>query len=149
EDDNLSTPNTTVFIGNGASSTIDSSTTSGILRSKDLRSVVETKRRNFSRSRSSSDSEDNGSSFEMNRSSSRKQHTRSPTRPCSFQEFSETINGDLINSHQQQQQTVSNNNNENPKRRSFSRASSIASNNRLTLNSTTDEINNDMLASTN
>ncbi|CAF1068323.1 unnamed protein product [Adineta steineri] len=150
EDDNLSTPNTTVFIGNGASSTIDSSTASGILRSKDLRSVVETKRRNFSRSRSSSDSEDNGSSFEMNRSSSRKQQTRSPTRPCSFQEFSETINGDLINSHQQQQQqTVSNNNNENPKRRSFSRASSIASNNRLTLNNTTDEINNDMSASTN
>ncbi|UJR28549.1 hypothetical protein I4U23_009784 [Adineta vaga] len=157
DDDNPSTPNTTVLITNGGSSIIDSSTiTSGILRSKDLRSAVEKKRRNFSRSRSSSDSEDNGSNFDMNRSSSRKQPTRSPTRPCSFQEFGETLNGDgnnfqqQQNHHQQLQQIISNTNtnSDNPKRRSFSRASSIASNNRLTLNSTTDEINNEMSATT-
>jgi hypothetical protein len=39
-------------------------------------------------------------------------------------------------------------NSENPKRRSFSRASSIQSNNRLTLNNTTDELNNDISAIT-
>lgn len=94
DDENSSTPNTTVLISNGVPTVIDGpSMTSGILRSKDLRSVVETKRRNFSRSQSSSDSEDNGSNFEMNRSSSRKQQARSPTRPSSFQEFSETIGG--------------------------------------------------------
>ena len=66
---------------------MDSSTfASGILRSKDLRSVVETKRRNFSRSRSNSDSEDNGSNVDMTRSTNRKHQTRSPTRPSSFQE---------------------------------------------------------------
>ncbi|CAF1207401.1 unnamed protein product [Adineta ricciae] len=151
DDENSSTPNTTVLLHNGGSSVVDNSTTtSGILRSKDLRSVVEKKRRNFSRSRSSSDSEDNGSSFDMNRSSSRKQQTRSPTRPCSFQEFSETINGDGTNflQQQQQQQIISNTNTntDNPKRRSFSRASSIASNNRLTLNSATDEMNNEISA---
>ncbi len=98
EDDNLSTPNTTVFIGNDGSSSVDNSTiTSGVLRSKDLRSVVETKRRNFSRSRSSSDSEDNGSNYDMTRSSSRKQHTRSPTRPSSFQESGESILGRIKN----------------------------------------------------
>ena len=75
---------------------MDSSTiTSGILRSKDLRSVVETKRRNFSRSRSNSDSEDNGSNYEMNRTANRRQQTRSPTRPNSFQEFGETIFGTI------------------------------------------------------
>lgn len=90
DDENLSTPNATVLIsGNtvGNSSTVENSTTtSGVLRSKDLRSVVEKKRRNFSRSRSSSDSEDNGSNYDMTRSTSRKQQTRSPTRPSSFQE---------------------------------------------------------------
>ncbi len=55
--------------------------------------------------------------------------------------------GDGIN-QQQQQQIISNNSNENPKRRSFSRASSIASNNRLTLNGTADEINNEISATT-
>jgi hypothetical protein len=40
-------------------------------------------------------------------------------------------------------------NSENPKRRSFSRASSIQSNNRLTLNNTADELNNDISAVTN
>jgi hypothetical protein len=99
DDDNPSTPNTTVFIGNGVSSIIDSSTAaSGILRSKDLRSVVETKRRNFSRSRSSSDSEDNASNHDTNRSTNRKQHTRSPTRPSSFQESGELINGKMNSS---------------------------------------------------
>jgi hypothetical protein len=155
-----------VLISNGGSSVIDgSSTTSGILRSKDLRSVVETKRRNFSRSQSSSDSEDNGSSFEMNRSSSRKHQTRSPTRPCSFQEFTETIGGttqsgypkimlkcfrlgDGTNFQQQQQPQQMISSNDNPKRRSFSRASSIASNNRLTLNNTGDELNNEMSGTT-
>lgn len=43
---------------------------------------------------------------------------------------------------------ISNNNSDNPKRRSFSRANSIASNNRLTLNSTTDELNNEMSTTT-
>jgi len=43
---------------------------------------------------------------------------------------------------------ISNNNIENSKRRSFSRASSIASNNRLTLNNTTDDINNEISATT-
>ena len=43
---------------------------------------------------------------------------------------------------------ISNNSNENAKRRSFSRASSIASNNRLTLNGTTDELNNEISATT-
>jgi hypothetical protein len=43
---------------------------------------------------------------------------------------------------------ISNSNNENPKRRSFSRASSIASNNRLTLTGTADEINNEISATT-
>jgi hypothetical protein len=72
--------------------TVDSSTiTSGILRSKDLRSAVEKKRRTFSRSRSSSDSEDNGSNYDVNRTSNRKQQTRSPTRPSSFQETGESI----------------------------------------------------------
>jgi hypothetical protein len=161
DDDNPSTPNTTVFIGNGVSSIIDSSTAaSGILRSKDLRSVVETKRRNFSRSRSSSDSEDNASNHDTNRSTNRKQHTRSPTRPSSFQESGELINGKMNSStkyyqsffvvadaaNQQQQQFISNN--DNPKRRSFSRASSIASNNRLTSIGTTDDINNEISATT-
>ncbi len=101
EDDNLSTPNTTLFIGNGGSSIVDSSTTtSGILRSKDLRTVVETKRRNFSRSRSSSDSEENAGSFDMTRSSNRKQQTRSPTRLGSFQDSTELISGTMKNSIQ-------------------------------------------------
>jgi hypothetical protein len=43
---------------------------------------------------------------------------------------------------------ISNSNNENAKRRSFSRASSIASNNRLTLTGTGDEINNEISATT-
>jgi serine/threonine protein kinase len=150
DDDNLSTPNTTVLLSHSGTTTVDSSTiTSGVLRSKDLRSVVETKRRNFSRSRSSSDSEDNGSNFEMNRSSNRKQQTRSPTRPSSFQESGESIIADGTNQQQQQQQqqqVVSNS--ENAKRRSFSRASSIASNNRLTMNGTTDELNNEISATT-
>jgi hypothetical protein len=164
----LSTLNTTVFIGGTAvdPSTLDySTTTSGVLRSKDLRSVVEKKRRNFSRSRSSSDSEDNGSSYEMNRSSARKPQTRSPTRPNSFQDTGDSMSGahnhrgrSLSNidnvigegiCQQQPQQTMANNNaGENTKRRSFSRASSIVSNNRLTLNGTNDELINDMSGTT-
>lgn len=167
EDENLSTPNTTVFIGGpGSSATVDSSaTTSGVLRSKDLRSVVEKKRRNFSRSRSSSDSEDNGSNYDVARSStSRKHQTRSPTRPNSFQESSDTVSvahthrgrslsnidnviGEVA-SQQQQQQMIAASNSESAKRRSFSRASSIVSNNRLTLNGTTDELNSEMSGTT-
>ncbi|CAF2495884.1 unnamed protein product [Rotaria sp. Silwood2] len=148
DDDNLSTPNTTIFISHVGSTTVDSSTiTSGVLRSKDLRSVVETKRRNFSRSRSNSDSEDNGTTNDLNRSSNRKQPGRSPTRPSSFQESVEALTGDGTN---QQQQMISNSNiSENTKRRSFSRAGSIASNNRLILNGTNDEqINNEISATT-
>ncbi|CAF1173302.1 unnamed protein product [Rotaria sordida] len=146
DDDNLSTPNTTVFISHAGISIVDSSTTtSGVLRSKDLRSVVETKRRNFSRSRSNSDSEDNGTTNDINRSSNRKQHTRSsPIRRGSFQDSVETLTTDGVN----QQQLISNSNpNEPIKRRSFSRAGSIASNNRLTLNGIGDDIiNSDILA---
>jgi hypothetical protein len=77
---------------------VDSSiVASGILRSKDLRSVVETKRRNFSRSRSSSDSEDNGSSVDMTRPTHRKHQNRSPTRPTSFQEPTESSTSKTIN----------------------------------------------------
>ena len=166
DDDQLSTPNTTVLLSHAGTTTVDSSTiTSGVLRSKDLRSVVETKRRNFSRSRSSSDSEDNGSNYEMNRSTNRKQQTRSPTRPSSFQESSELTTSMMNNTlpstiyhlsisfladgtYQQQQQQIFANS-ENPKRRSFSRASSIASNNRVTSNGTTDELNNDASGATN
>ena len=94
DDANLSTPNTTVLNSQGTSIILDNSTTtSGVLRSKDLRSIVEKKRRNFSRSRSSSDSEDSGTNFDINRSSSRKLHARSPTRPNSFQESLEQITG--------------------------------------------------------
>ncbi|CAF1076210.1 unnamed protein product [Rotaria sp. Silwood1] len=149
DDDNLSTPNTTIFISHAGTTTVDSSiTTSGVLRSKDLRSVVETKRRNFSRSRSNSDSEDNGVTNDLNRSSNRKQHTRSPTRPSSFQDSIDALAADGTN--QQQQQMISTSNTgENTKRRSFSRAGSIASNNRLVLNGTNDEIiNNDISATT-
>lgn len=97
DDGDTSTPNTTVLLSNAGTTTVDTSTiTSGILRSKDLRSVVETKRRNFTRSRSNSDSEDNGSNYEMNRGTNRRQQTRSPTRPSSFQESGETIFG-MIN----------------------------------------------------
>jgi len=128
---------------------IDSSaTTSGILRSKDLRSVVETKRRNFSRSRSSSDSEDNGSNHDMTRSTTRKQQTRSPTRPNSYQDTGETITVDGGSTQQQQQQTQIISNSDAAKRRSFSRASSIASNNRITLSGTTDEFNGEITATT-
>ena len=169
DDDNLSTPNTTVFIGGaGASGIVDSSATaSGVLRSKDLRSVVEKKRRNFSRSRSSSDSEDNGSSYDMARpSTNRKHQTRSPTRPNSFQESSDTVTGThhprgrslsnidnvigeaAIQQQQQQQQMIAASNSESAKRRSFSRASSIVSNNRLTLNGTNEELNGEMSGTT-
>ncbi|CAF1234516.1 unnamed protein product [Rotaria magnacalcarata] len=145
-DDNPSTPNTTIFISHSGTATVDSSTTtSGVLRSKDLRSVVETKRRNFSRSRSNSDSEENAN--DMNRSSNRKQQTRSPTRPNSFQEATEIVYGDGT-SQQQQQQVVSNSTSDTAKRRSFSRASSIASNNRVTLNGTNEELINETSTAT-
>lgn len=145
----------------------NSTTTSGVLRSKDLRSVVEKKRRNFSRSRSSSDSEDNGSNYDTTRSGARKQQTRSPTRPSSFQEsgdppsskFHRSIDQGLHRGHcplaetigqqqQQQQQVVTNSNGENTKRRSFSRASSIVSNNRLTLNGTSEDFPPEMSGTT-
>ena len=164
DDDNLSTPNTTVFIGGtGGTPTVDSvTTTSGILRSKDLRSVVEKKRRNFSRSQSGSDSEDNGSVTDTNRSSARKPNARSPTRPNSYQESNEAISGpsgdrgrslsnienligDVLS---QQQQLIGPGITEAAKRRSFSRASSIVSNNRLTLNGITDELNHDLSTTT-
>jgi hypothetical protein len=145
EDDKSLTPNIAIHSDNSTS-------TSGILRSKDLRSVVETKRRNFSRSRSSSDSEDNGSSYDMTRSSNRKR-TRSPnslheesltnTHPHRDRSYSniEHILGE-IPFHIQQQIIL--NNSEGVKRRSFSRAGSIASTNRLTLSGTHEDINTDL-----
>lgn len=143
EEDKSSTPNTGIFPEN-------STTTSGILRSKDLRSVVEIKRRNFSRSCSSSDSEDNGSNYDMNRPTSRKT-TRSPNffhdsepltthRGRSFSNIEHVLNEIPLNIHQQM---VSTNNSENIKRKSFSRTSSIVSTNRLTLNSANDDIHTD------
>ncbi|CAF4423034.1 unnamed protein product, partial [Adineta steineri] len=130
EDDKSSISTTNVLNDN-------SSTTSGILRSKDLRSVIESKRRNFSRSCSSSDSEDNGSNFDMNRVSNRKQ-TRSPhslpeseclpnSRGRSYSNIEHVLNE--IPTNNQQQQIPSTNSNDYIKRKSFSRASSTMSTN--------------------
>jgi len=146
DDENLSTPNATVLIsgnGIGNSSTVENSTTtSSVLRSQDLRSVVEKKRRNFSRSRSSSDSEDNGSNYDMTRSTSRKQQTRSPTRPSSFQESADLPSNEIIG--QPSTQVIG----ESAKRRSFSRASSIVSTNRLTLNGANEDFPSEMTGTT-
>ncbi|CAF0830654.1 unnamed protein product [Adineta steineri] len=142
EDDKSSISTTNVLNDN-------SSTTSGILRSKDLRSVIESKRRNFSRSCSSSDSEDNGSNFDMNRVSNRKQ-TRSPhslpeseclpnSRGRSYSNIEHVLNE--IPTNNQQQQIPSTNSNDYIKRKSFSRASSTMSTNRLTLINTNDDMN--------
>ncbi len=145
DEDEKSTTSTTAILAD------NSTTTSGILRSKDLRSVVETKRRNFSRSCSSSDSEDNGSNHDMNRLINRK-HTRSPNslheteslisnRGRSFSNVEHVLNEIPSNNSQQ---IIASNNNEIIKRRSFSsRTSSIVSNNRLLFNNINDEITAD------
>ncbi|CAF3421098.1 unnamed protein product [Rotaria socialis] len=129
----------------------NSTTTSGILRSKDLRSAVEIKRRNFSHSCSSSDSEDNGSSYDMNRLVNSK-HTRSPN---SFQESESIIkhrgrsmsNIENISReipHSIQQQIMPTHNSESMKRKNFSRTSSITSTNRLIINHVNDGMNADL-----
>ncbi|CAF4463489.1 unnamed protein product [Rotaria sp. Silwood2] len=143
EDDKLSVSNPTTLIEN-------STTTSNILRSKDLRSAVEIKRRNLSRSCSSSDSEDNGSNYDINHSTNQK-HIRSPN---SFHESETIINyrgRSLSNiehiSHEIptniQQQIILPNNSENMKRKSFSRTSSIISTNRFTLINMNDDMHTD------
>ncbi len=138
EDERSTTSNTAILPDNS---------TSGILRSKDLRSVVETKRRNFSRSCSSSDSEDNGSNHDMNRIFNRKAN-RSPNslqetesllsnRGRSFSNVEHVLNEIPSNIPQQ---LISSNNSETIKRRSFSsRTSSIVSSNRLLLSNANDE----------
>lgn len=134
-------------------SATSTTTTGSVLRSKDLRSVVENKRRNFGRSGSSSDSEDNASSHETYRPSNRK-HAYSPTFPdsestiystnhrgrsfsnidhVSTDPFGSGLAGGSVNTSL-----------DNAKRRSFSRTSSIISNNRLVAAGTTDEINGDL-----
>jgi len=136
EDDKCPTPNTTLFVDN-------STTPSVVLRSKDLRSVVEIRRRNFSRSRSNSDSEDNGSN---NRKTTRSPNSFNESeslpnhRGRSFSNIEHVLNEIPSNYHQQM---ISTNNNENIKRKSFSRTSSIISTNRLTLTNNNDEINTD------
>jgi hypothetical protein len=143
EGEKSSTPNATIFTDN-------STTTSGILRSKELRSVIESKRRNLSRSCSSSDSEDSGSNHEMNRLTNRKT-TRSPNslqeseslinhRGRSYSNIEHVLNENSAHNHQQM---ISSNYSETTKRRSFSRASSIVSANRLTLTNINDEMNTD------
>ncbi|CAF0842429.1 unnamed protein product [Adineta ricciae] len=147
EDNQSSISTTTVRVENPT-------TTSGILRSKDLRSVIETRRRNFSRSHSSSDSEDNSSLYEISRAPNRKQ-TRSPG---SFQEIESATNSrgrsmsniehvlNDIPSSNTQQQIISTNSNDYLKRKSFSRASSTLSTNRLLLVNANDDNNSDTLA---
>ena len=142
-DDKPPTPNTTILADS-------STTTSGILRSKDLRSAVETKRRNFSRSCSSSDSEDTGSNQDMTRLTNRKR-TRSPNslhesefiinhRGRSFSNIEHVLHEMPTNI--QQQMTLINSSEYN-KRRSSSRAGSIISANRLASNFPNDDMNTD------
>ncbi|CAF0988398.1 unnamed protein product [Rotaria sp. Silwood1] len=143
EADNSSISNPTAYIGN-------STTTSSILRSKELHSVIETKRRNLSRSCSSSDSEDNGSNYDINRLTNQK-HIRSPNF-LSESEFINNYRGRSLSniehsSHEIptniQQQIVLSNNSENMKRKSFSRTTSIISTNRFALINTNDDMNTD------
>lgn len=136
---------------NSSNNLIENSTTTGnVLRSKDLRSVVEIKRRNFSRSCSSSDSEDNGSGFDMNRFTNAK-YIRSQT---SYQESDSNNNNrgrSMSNiehtSHettaQQQQQTTGINHSDSMRRKAVSRTSSMASGNRSTISHPNDDINAD------
>ena len=133
---------------------LDNSTTaSGILRSKDLRSLIESKRRNFSRSCSSSDSEETASNHEINRLFNRK----SNHSPNSLQESEPLVNStnprgrsfsnidhlsaDTLANHQPS--TAFGTTNESNKRRSFSRTSSVISNSRLASTGATDDVNND------
>ncbi|CAF3952298.1 unnamed protein product, partial [Rotaria sordida] len=143
EDDLSSISNSTALIEN-------STTTSTILHSKDLRSVIETKRQNLSRSCSISDNEDNGSNSDINHLTNQK-HILSTN---SFQESDFIINhrgrswsniehiSYEIPSNIRQQMILSNNN-EYIKRKSFSRTGSIISTNRFTLQHTNDDMNTD------
>lgn len=129
-------------------------TTGSVLRSKDLRSVVENKRRNFGRSGSSSDSEDNASTHETYRPSNRK-HAYSPTTFLDSEStiyatahrgrsFSNIDHASTDHFASGPAGTLTNTGQDNAKRRSFSRTSSIISNNRLVPSGTTDEINGDL-----
>lgn len=78
----------------------------------------------------------------MTRSASRKQQTRSPTRPSSFQDSADPPSTEIIG--QPSSQIIGNSTGDTAKRRSFSRASSIVSNNRLTLNGTSEDFPSEM-----
>ena len=133
---------------------LDNSTTaSGILRSKDLRSLIETKRRNFSRSCSSSDSEDTASNHDIHRLLYRKANhspnslqesepviTATNHRGRSFSNIDHLSGDALGNNHPS---IGSNMSNDNSKRRSFSRTSSVVSNSRLAFTGVNDDANTD------
>lgn len=133
----ISTPTSIVLTDTSSIST------GGVLRSKELRSVVETKRRNFSRSASSSDSEDNGSNHEINRS---RKNTRSPSsfdeidcsipnRGRSFSNVEHDMSANIISSGN----TFSNIGESNKRRSGSSRANSLVSTNRSMLSNINDE----------
>lgn len=120
--------------------------TGGVLRSKELRSVVETKRRNFSRSASSSDSEDNGSNHEISRLIHNRKNTRSPSslddldcpitnRGRSFSNVEHDISSNMISASN----TFSNNGESTKRRSGSSRANSLVSTNRSVLSNINDE----------
>lgn len=109
--------------------------------------MIESKRRNFSRSCSSSDSEDASSIYEINRPSTLKQ----PRSPISLQEFdpNSQLRGRSYSNveHVLKDTPTSNippllnasNSNDHGKRKSFSRTSSTFSNNRAPLINTAEE----------
>ena len=110
--------------------------TSGVLHLKELRSVIESKRRNFSRSASSSDSEDNGSTQEI--------HRRNTRSPSSLHESDYLMSNRGRSFSNVEYEFPSNNlfstNNESTKRRSTSsRAHSLVSTNRSILSNINDE----------
>lgn len=108
----------------------------GVLHSKELRSVIETKRRNFSRSASSSDSEDNGSNQEIHR-----RNTRSPSSLHDSDYLMNNRGRSFSNvEYEFPSNTLSSMNNESTKRRSTSsRAHSLVSTNRSILSNINDE----------
>lgn len=118
-----------------------------------MRSLIETKRRNFSRSCSSSDSEETTSNHDINRLLNRK----SDHSPNSLQESEPLVNStnprgrsfsnidhlsaDALANHQPS--TAFGTSNESNKRRSFSRTSSVISNSRLASTGANDDANTD------
>jgi hypothetical protein len=131
-----------------------STTTSNLLRSNNLHSVIENKRRHFSRSGSSSDSEDNISSCDVNRPSQHQQPHSSKslhnaeTSPCTEQyrgrSFSniDRVPGETSSSTQQQAMSFSQSNS--VKRRSLSRTNSNIFHSRLTFIGIHDESETDL-----